>query len=234
MCFGVLVAQAQAPATPPAPAPPDAHVDLSAEQVTTHLNQVIDWYRRVTAVEQSPALAQDVASRERLHQTAVVGLRLAFDFARAGAAVIASDASAAAPSPQDAEAQNDGTEAARLDRNAARTAERIANLESRIATIDADLAKATTPAQRTTLRAQRAQANAALTLMKQVQTTLQNVQRFAETSGGTASGGTGLLAEIRDLERQVPEARHSASSAAARTPVPGRSAVSSLHHAPSR
>jgi small-conductance mechanosensitive channel len=217
MCVGVLVAQAQAPATPPAPAPAGTGVELSPEQVTTHLNQVIDWYRRVTALEQSPALAQDLGARERLHQTATVALRLAFDFARAAAAVIASDSAATpAPSSQNSDAQNDGDEAARLERNATRTAERIAALESRIATLDADLAKAP-PAQRATLKAQRAQANAALALMKQVQTTLQNVQRFAETSGGTASGGTGLLAEISDLERQVPEARHSASSTASRT-----------------
>ncbi|MBV8740412.1 MAG: mechanosensitive ion channel [Sinobacteraceae bacterium] len=104
-----------------------------------------------------------------------------------------------------AEAQG---EAGELDRVADRLAQRVATLQSQVADIDQRLAHA--PAkERETLRAQRAEVAAALDLSREVQGTVEQIERFEENAETATSGaGSGLAAQIADLERSVPEARH--------------------------
>jgi hypothetical protein len=70
-------------------APPSARVELpvSPAQVIDHVSRTIAWYRRMMALQQIPADSDDIVPRDRLSQTALTSLQLAFDFGRAAGAM---------------------------------------------------------------------------------------------------------------------------------------------------
>ncbi len=190
----------------PVAAPPAASAEpalaFTADDVRHHLGHVIDWYHRLGGLAPNAALTDDVLSRERLHQLRLTEVRLAFGFGRAAAALVVDQPVAAGD--RDAETQVDDT--FRYDRMATRMGDRAQELRAQLARLDAELAKAA-PGERSVLSAQRAQASAALTLTTEVQATVQRLQQFAARSNSSASGEKGLLADITDMERTVPEAR---------------------------
>ncbi|HEY7790209.1 MAG TPA: mechanosensitive ion channel family protein [Vicinamibacterales bacterium] len=201
-----LRADAQAPAAP-ASTPAQA---LTPAQVVAHLNATVTWFHRIQAVEQQSTLAGDVVYRDRLQQTSTTALRLAFAFARAAATLINPPPNAAAGS-QGTPGAGAAVPANGFDRQVARIGQRIADLQARLATLDRGLARAT-PAARATLTAERDRVSAALALARDVQTTMENLARFAATSSAAASAGTGLAGQINELERSVPEALSPPSS----------------------
>jgi small-conductance mechanosensitive channel len=87
--------------------------------------------------------------------------------------------------------------------------ERAAHLAAGIGALDGALPRAT-PTERELLEARRAQLAAALRLAREVQSTANGLQQFAARSSSSASGETGLFADISDMERAVPEARAAA------------------------
>lgn len=203
---------AEAPAAAPAaggtaPAVSVAPLGLTADDVRHHLGHVIDWYHRLGGLPVNAALPDDLITRERLHQLRVTEVRLAFGFGRAAAALVQEEPAEAAG---DASGGDDGT--FRYERMAARMDERQQDLRAQIARLDAQLAQAPA-AERGVLTARRSQLAAALTLTGEVQSTVQRLQQFASRSNSRASGETGLLADITDMERTVPEARTNAVSA---------------------
>lgn len=189
---------AQAP-TPAADAPPPVRIGLTADDVRHHLGHVIDWYHRLGGLAPHAALLDDVATRERLHQLRLTEVRLAFAFGRA-AAPLAADAPAAAA------ATTDAAEPQPYAESQARLQQREDELRAELARVDTRLAAAPA-AEREVLAAQRARLTAALTLTGEVQATQLRLQQFAARSNSRASGQTGLLADITDMERTVPEAR---------------------------
>jgi lipase chaperone LimK len=80
IAIGMSVAAALA-ALPsfPASATPD-------QQILTYLDKTLDWYRRVTALNDSPINSAEVVLRETVRQNARQALRLGFDFAQGEAA----------------------------------------------------------------------------------------------------------------------------------------------------
>src|SRR6185437_3206902 len=80
--LGTTFAQGQSSTAPPPPASTD---------IVAHLERTIAWFRHIESLEQQPELSDDVASRERLHQISISALQLAFDFARAAAALVKAD-----------------------------------------------------------------------------------------------------------------------------------------------
>ncbi|MET0291950.1 MAG: mechanosensitive ion channel family protein [Steroidobacteraceae bacterium] len=217
-----LAPHAPAAEAPPAPtsAAPAASAEpalgLTADEVRHHLGHVIDWYHRLGGLPANPALTDDVLTRERLHQLRLTEVRLAFGFGRAAAALVVEQ-----PADPDAPATDaNEDDSFRYERMATRMTQRAQELRAQVARLDAQLAAA--PAQeRSVLVAQRAQANAALTLTNEVQATVQRLQQFAARSNSSASGEKGLLADITDMERTVPEARIATANArAGATPTP--------------
>jgi small-conductance mechanosensitive channel len=178
--------------------PPPAQLGLTADDVRHHLGHVIDWYHRLGGLAPHAALIDDVATRERLHQLRLTEVRLAFVFGRA-AAPLAVDAPAAATTTDTVDPQPYAESQARLQ-------QREDELRAELARIDARFAAAPA-AEREVLAAQRARLTAALTLTGEVQATQLRLQQFAARSNSRASGQTGLLADITDMERTVPEAR---------------------------
>ena len=193
--IALLIVRA-APSTPPA----------TAADVTGHLEKTIAWYRHINA-EQSSAGSSDVLLRDSTRQASTQALQLAFDFARAEAALVSGAASA---NPSAA-----GTGSGNLQQASSKASDRVNGLTSRIADLDAQIAKA--PAsQRTALTARRKELQSELDLAKEIQTTIQNLATFSGSAGSITGG---LSGRIDELENSVPEARHE-KVAGSKTPAP--------------
>jgi small-conductance mechanosensitive channel len=198
---GILSAAA---ATAPPPSAP-GELPVPPEQVVNHVSRTITWYRRIMALQQIPADSDDIVPRDRLSQTALTSLQLAFAFGHAAGAMAAN----AQPSP---DASDQGSA---IDRAAARMAQRINDLQSQLTSVDEQLSHASAKDSEA-LVAKRGEINAALDLSKQIQATVEQIQKFEETSDAHAGGAAGgLAAQIADLRRSVPELHGSGAAAAA-------------------
>jgi len=71
-------------ASPPA-------TSIQASDVVAHLEQTIGWYRRISTDEPSTGVPGDILFREATQQNSTKALQLAFDFARAEAAILGSN-----------------------------------------------------------------------------------------------------------------------------------------------
>jgi small-conductance mechanosensitive channel len=171
---------------------------LRPQDITSHLQQAISWYRNVNSAELP---SQDVLVRDNLRETSLQALKLAFQFARAESALIG--ATAAAPASPNS---------ANLQQYAAKAANRVAAVQTQINGLAAQIPRAPL-GQRQDLEARRNELTAELGLAKEIQGTIQNMINF---SGAVTSGANGLSAQIDELERSVPEA---AGQAAAPTPA---------------
>ena len=203
----VLTSSLASGQSPPQTAP-------QSPQIVSHLERTIGWFRRVQSLEQQADLSNDVVSRDRVHQSSLSALQLAFDFAHAAIALVKPEPGASAPAA-DAPAAGRG-----FDQAAARLAQRVATLQSRLDDVNTQLTRASAHS-RAGLRGQRDELIAALALAKDVQSTVQNLAQFAATSTAASDAASGLPVQIGDLERTVPEARHiqaAKSTSAAATP----------------
>jgi len=198
----------------------------SAADVIAHLEQTMAWYRHVAAAQDSAGGSSDVLSRDSTREASTKALQLAFDYARAEAALLDSTAASANPA-----APGSGN----LQQGAAKAADRVNALMSRIADLDARIPKATAHAQNG-LTAERKELQVELDLAKEIQATFQNLVNFSGSSG-LIMGGLG--GRIDELERSIPEARHEkrrASKAEESTPsfTAAPSAANAAQPAPPR
>ncbi len=224
-----LSLQAAAPTSTPTPSP------IDPDQVLAHVKQTVDWYHDLQGLQEVQTAAADVIARDRLRQQSLMAVALAFDFGRAaarlpgnGPAVAAASANAPAGanapgvantnpganggSPPNTDANTDDDDnpdsassfANQIDQASDRLAQRATMLQSQLADIDQQLAQ-TRGTKRDTLQAQRGATESALTLTKTILGSLQDMQRFQESTLLAASGQSGLSAQLTDLERTVPE-----------------------------
>lgn len=185
----------------PSPAPQP----LQSAQIVDHLEHTIAWFRRVQTLEQQADLSSDPVSRQRLHQSSLAALQLAFDFARATVPLVKPEPTAPAPAPAGPRTERG------FDQAATRLAERVATLQSRLDAANAALTRA--PARsRAALAGQRDELVAALALAKDVQSTVQNLAQFAATSTAASDAANSLVGQVNELERTIPEARHTQST----------------------
>jgi small-conductance mechanosensitive channel len=199
--FFAGILSAAAATTPPASAP--VELPVPPEQVVNHVSRTITWYRRIMALQQIPADSDDIVPRDRLSQTALTCLQLAFDFGHAAGAMAAS----AQPTP---DASDQGSA---IDRAAARMAQRINDLQSQLTSLDEQISHASAK-NKEALVAKRGEISAALDLSRQIQGTVGQIQKFEETSDAHAGGASGgLAAQIADLRRSVPEVHASGTGA---------------------
>jgi small-conductance mechanosensitive channel len=218
---------------------------LPADQVVTHVSRTIAWYRGVIALQQVPVDPDDVVPRDRLNQTALTALQLAFDFGHAAAGLAgkppastpgkgtaSSSASAASPPAPSATGANTSGgddqsqgQAGDIDRAAARLADRVTSLQSQLSALDGQIAQAAAK-DKPTLTAQRGEVSAALDLAKEIQATVGQIQRFEQTSDVNGAGaGGGLAAQIADLQKTVPEIRQVSARGATNTASTSASAA---------
>ncbi len=190
------------------PAPTAAGlVFVPAKDVLAHLERTIAWYQRLGAFGVPNGSASDVLLRDNIHQLALRSLQLGFDFAKADAAVRAAAREAADPGAEsNAEGHN-------IEQVAAAAAKRVTDAEKRISDLDSS-----SPGQagsRATRAAQRQELEAELNLAKEIQKTVGSMVSFAGATGSGGVMGGGLLGQINDLEKSVPEARQSPPGAKA-------------------
>ncbi len=180
---------------------PATTAQIRAADVIAHLARTIAWYRDVTALQQISDAPADRAAGERVRRSSTRSLQLAFDYARAAAALAGPEESGGAPSP-----------GKNLQQAAARAADRVAAIEASIAQTDAALARAGARA-RTTLTARRSELVSQLNLAKAIQESIRGLRTFV--SGQTSSDT--LLGSVERLERSVPEAMRGSDAAAPAT-----------------
>lgn len=208
---------AKAPTSAPTKPSAAAPLSITPQQVLSHVTKTVDWYRGLGNVEQLQGTPQDLLARDRLHDESLTAVRLAFDYGRACAAIL----SAAAPGTNTGAAPAATGFAGQLDQIDDRVAQRIMALQEQVASLDRQLAGAG-GAQRASLSAQRGDVQAALALLKEVQGSLQDMQRFESyTLAGDNQGQHGLAAQIAELQKSVPEASSSSSASAAAAPAKG-------------
>ncbi len=171
---------------PPAPLP-----GLKAQDgaILGHLNAVIQFFRMVNEPVQKAGEPSDVVYREQaIAQAAQIG-QLAFESAKAEAALIAGGDGTSAG----------GDEQQRIQAAIAANQQRIQDLEEQEKTLDRQIAEASGGAA-ARLQQEKNQVHAALDLAHAIEGALH---RIAETS--VARGGTGLTADVGQLEQSLPE-----------------------------
>lgn len=171
-----------------------ARAEAPAAPVTDYLDQVIGWYRRVAAQAQVATQPEDVLFAAEAVQTARQVTALAFDAARAEAELAAQQAPAQA-SRQEAGPRTLARRAADAAASAHAAQQEVDDLEQR-------LAKAA-PRSRPVLQQQVAESRSELALQQARAQTLKTLADFVTQAG--EAGGPGILAQIEELERSVPE-----------------------------
>lgn len=169
------------------PAPP------RDQAIVDTLNQTIAWYRRVSAQAQLATEPGDVVFVDQnLHLTRQA-LALAFEAARAAAALLGAGS---APG---------GTQAP-VSKRASEVDALVQKLQAEVGGLERQLA-APRPRARADLEGQLAEARSELALAQARAQALKALADFAAQGGGSG----GLLGQIEELERSVPEVRAEAA-----------------------
>jgi small-conductance mechanosensitive channel len=161
------------------------------KEIVAYLNQTVTWYRDVGAAIQAPIASRDVSIADSLRRSTTEALRLAFDFARAQAA-IPETAPGAMVGPPDPRARN-------LARAASAAGQRVADVQAELNDVSRRLQGAPAP-DLPLLRAQRDELTSELNFAVARRDALRNMVGFF-----SVPGEEGLSTKLSDLERTVPE-----------------------------
>jgi len=201
----VPASRSQTPQTAP-PANPPAQLDRDA--ILHHLNAVITWYRDITSKVKPVGLPSDAIYQDNTRSLAMEAVRLAFQSARAEAAIItamtkAEKPGASAASTTDSSQPNNSqpTQQQNLAQTAARIAAQIDDTQTKLDAVNKQLASGPRSKQKDLL-AQRDRLQGLLTLNKALQDTIQKMASFV---GGAAESAEGLEGSIEQLAHSVPE-----------------------------
>jgi small-conductance mechanosensitive channel len=230
------------PSASPAPAQASPLLPLTAPQVLKHVRRSVDWYRDLTAVEQTSLQGIDPLARGQLQAQMLLAVRLAFEFGKAAEDILGREAQAATqtqtPAAGAGGVAGGGTAApaptlpAQLARTSADLATQEATLGSELAAADTRLRGARGVRARAKLANQRAGIAAALQLVKQIESNIDQLRRFEESAiAGRGKPPKGLRAQLAALERSVPELSTGSgpgAGAAAQPPAAGHEASAAV------
>jgi small-conductance mechanosensitive channel len=236
----VPVSRSQTPQPTPAVNPANPPAQLDRDAILHHLNAVITWYRDVTSKIKPVGLPSDTIYQDNTRNLAAQAVQLAFQSARAEAAIIAamsktdkSDANAAASDSSPAD-NGQPTQQQNLAQTAARIAAQIDDTQTKLDAVNKQLASAPRAKQKD-LIAQRDRLQGLLTLNKALQDTIQKLASFV---GGATDNAQGLEGSIDQLAHSLPEvlgddntkksgtaAAATAAAAAKPAPNPGSSGL---------
>jgi small-conductance mechanosensitive channel len=191
-------------------------VQLDGQAALHHLNQLISWYRHSTTGIQTVGLPTDAIYQDNTQSFAAEAVRLAFQSAKAEAALIAAQPQNNGENPPSGET----TQQQNLAQMQARTSSQIDQLQSQIEKLNAQIAKAPA-ARRSNLISQRDALQGELDLQKALLEAIQKMAAFVE-SNGEISGG--LEGSINQLARSIPEVLTSNATVkkTAGTPAPAK------------
>ncbi|HEY6515328.1 MAG TPA: mechanosensitive ion channel family protein [Steroidobacteraceae bacterium] len=193
-----------------AAAKPRPLLPLTATQVLTHVRTSLDWYRDLATVEQINLPGVDPGARNELQEQALLTVHLAFQFGKAAADILGREAeaqSAGSAGVSGAAAAQSGapTMSARLQQASANLSAQEATLKSELSDIDGRLRAARGAHARSALAGQRAGILAALQLVQQVESNVDQLRHFQESAvAGQGKVPKGLRAQLAALEHSVP------------------------------
>src|SRR3984957_15619405 len=229
------------PAPPPATAT-NAPAQLDRDAILHHLNAVITWYRDVTSKVKPVGLPSDAIYQDNTRSLAAEAVRLAFQAARAEAAIIAAMNKSEKPGAAtnaDASQSNANNGQPTQQQNLAQTAARIAaqsdDTQTKLDAVNKQLESAPRSKQKDLL-AQRDRLQGLLTLNKAL---LDTIQKMASFVGGATESAEGLEGSIDQLAHSVPEVvgddntKKSGTAATAAAAATAASAKPTVNAAPS-
>ena len=246
---GLLVGVVLAPAVPstlaataqqtptgaqPAANPPPL-LPLTADEVLTQVRRSVTWYHDLTTVEQMSLQGVGPLARGELQQEALTTVSKAFEFGKATEDILgrqfqAQSASAPSGGGKAAAQSTASTLPARLAQEAADLSAQEATLKAEMAAIEVRLRRTRGANARTALAAQRAGLVAALQLVRQIESNVDQLRRFQESAiAGQGKPPKGLRAELKALESSIPElSTGEGGSAAAASAAGGHAAATSV------
>jgi small-conductance mechanosensitive channel len=174
---------------------------LDGNAVIAHLSAVITWYRDVTTKAKGTGLPSDAIYQDNVQNLAIQSVQLAFQSARAEAALIA----AAQGKPGDAgsgEASQKSSQQQKMSQAKEKLAAQILGLQSQIGSLDKKVALASA-ASRPKLISQRDNLQEELDLDNAMEDTIGKMDSFLTSTQATTQG---LQGRINQLARSVPEA----------------------------
>ena len=223
-------------------AKPNAVLPLAAPAVLTHVRRTVAWYRDLAAVEQIGLPGVDAVARSQLQRQGLTAVRLALQFGKAaedilGREVEAQSATAASQHRATGAPSAPPTLAAQLERAAADLSTREAALKSQMAAIDTELRRVRGAKARAALTAQRGGVAAAVQLVQEIESNVDQLRRFQESAiAGQGKPPKGLRAQLAMLEESIPELAPGSGSAgggSAQSTASGAAGASAGHAAPS-
>ena len=174
-----------------------AQRSLPDQDILQYLNQTIAWYRDVMNFIQAPEGPRERLFADDLRNSSGQAVRLAFDFARAQAAIPSTGTTAGVPT-----GSNRGRNLAQAE---AAADQKAGQAQAEIEQINRQLQNAS-PRARRGLLALRDEVNAELNFAKVRRDTIRSLIGFL-----SAPGEGGLSSKISDLERSLPEVTAPAS-----------------------
>jgi small-conductance mechanosensitive channel len=160
--------------------------------VLGHLNSIISWYRDAVSNVQPGELPSDAIVQQNVRTLAAQAVQLAFQWARAEAALIGEPAGTRA---------NNGTPAPDFSQAQAQISASIADDQSKLEDLNKQIASAS-GAKRKAFMAQRDALNGQIQLDRARLETMQKMSQFVELN---TSSSQGLEGSIKELADSVPE-----------------------------
>jgi small-conductance mechanosensitive channel len=177
-------------------------MQLDGSAVLHHLNQVISWYRHATTGIQTVGLPSDAIYQNNTQDLAAQVVRLAFQSARAEAALIEAQQKINGASPVTSSTQpGETTQQQNLAQMQAKTSAQIDQLQTQIEDLNKQIEKAPA-ARRGSLICQRDALQSEMELQKALLDAIDKMASFVETNGEIAGG---LEGGINQLARSIPE-----------------------------
>jgi small-conductance mechanosensitive channel len=171
-------------------------IELDGANALHHLSQIISWYRHATMGLPSVGLPSDAIFQDNVKALGSQAVQLAFQSAKAEAAIIAvqQKTGGSSQTPETQQQQN-------LEQMKTKTSAQIDQIQSQIASLNAQIEK--TPARKQfTLVSQRDALQSQLQLQKALLEAIDKMASFVETSN---EFGGGLEGDINRLAKSVPE-----------------------------
>ncbi len=195
---GIAVFAAQAAETPtePAASTTQPRAVMTSDQVVQILDETVDWYRTLGAQQQASRQPSDLLILYANRQTADQIMKLAFDFARANAELLSSEAGAKQAAEEAASEQS-------LSRLRKRLDEQRASIQEEIEASRRQLASTPKPSQ-ATLHSRISVLQAQLDLLNARRNMLGNMAQFASETDSSGFGANALKAHIDAIAASIP------------------------------
>src|ERR1044071_6367616 len=194
--FAVCGVRAADEPAQPATTAAESRAVMTGDQVVQILDETVDWYRTLGAQQQAATQPSDLLLLYANRQTADQIMKLAFDFARANAELLSSEAGLKKEAEDAASEQS-------LSRSRKQLDEQRASIQAEIEANKRQLAS--TPKQnQATLESRISVLQGQLDLVNARRNMLTNMAQFANETDSTGFGANALKAHIDAIAASIP------------------------------